>query len=113
LEGSRFVAVRNDQIFCGYDLPAAISLYPGVRPYKTPVPWLIISADPGLDTLSHSRVTKESHLHLIHSVGQKVLGSLSYVSEHSGFVIEVPFWINSDEILSQNARGGCCVTGGD
>jgi hypothetical protein len=32
-----------------------------------------------------------------------MLGRFSYVREHPGFVVELSFWINSNEVISQDA----------
>src|SRR5262249_3415193 len=102
---------RRDQIFGSDDLPAAIAPQPSVRPNEAPA--LAGVFFPRLASLRYRHPTVEPYFHVVETIRNEILRSVTRLIDHLLLGVQVSFGIDSDEIVSQNAFNCRSVACGD
>src|SRR5215472_7357761 len=89
----------SDEIFRCDDLPLTASTQPSICPDKTPA--LTAAPLPSLITLDDGSIAIKADFHVIEAVTGEILWRFARLRDHCCFVVEVPFGINTDKIVSE------------
>src|SRR5205807_5431249 len=102
--------LRCNQVFCSYDLPLPAASDPSVSPDKAAPQRIAAASLPSLVALHYCCVAIESYFDIVRMVADEILWCVACVGNHFSFVVEAPFWVHADKIISENTLENARVT---